>query len=339
MLLADVPVSSGYSTVYTGINGMALFRAPLGKNWFSARQGWWRQTRTPEIVAGRVNYVWIDLIPPPTITGTVRDTSSASVAGALVSFHPGRYPDAPDYTEVRTDKDGRYEIVLKLSREDYYWEGPISPTNFILARSVERNLAAIQEFDEFPTNLDLDLHPGITLSGSVKDPGGAPVTNATVDLRLESAYSSAVVGPPPIKVNEQGAFVLPAMPQGRPYYFSEGITAKGYGTMHGYYLKAEDTRTNRYEFPAFVLKRADRRLAGQVVGLDGKPVAGAAVQFSGDGQLRWNSHSVKSGRDGRFGFDAVCEGPIQVSANLNSQRGAVAAQGGDTNIIVKLGRP
>ena len=111
--MADVPVSSGGSTVYTGINGMALFRVPAGKNYFSARQDWVSQRREADIEAGHVNHVWIELIPPPRIAGTVRDPAGAPAAGVLVSFHPGQHPDAPNYTEVTTDKNGRYEIILK----------------------------------------------------------------------------------------------------------------------------------------------------------------------------------------------------------------------------------
>lgn len=350
-LLEGVPVSSSGSTVYTGINGMALLRVPVGKTYFSARQDWRSQSREADIEAGRVNNVWIELIPPPSISGTVRDAAGAPAAGTLVSFHPGVYPDAPDYTEVTTDKDGRYEVTLRLGREDFFWSGPITPTNFILARSLERNLAAIQEFEKIPTNLDLTLQPGITFSGFVKNTEGAPVTNAVVSLGLESAHSSRQVGPPLIKVNAQGFFTLPAMPQGRAYWsFGAMITAKGYGAINRY-VKAEETKTNHFEFPAFVLKRANRKLAGQVLGLDGKPVVGANVSFSGQGQLQ--RPSTKSGSDGHFGFDGVCEGDVTVSASyqgdasyssvntppntrVNTQ-GNAPAQGGDTNVVVRLG--
>jgi protocatechuate 3,4-dioxygenase beta subunit len=352
-------VSSPSGIGYTGINGMALFRVPAGngKEYFSARKDWFSQNRQVAIEAGHVNNVWIELIPPPTITGTVRDPAGAPVAGALVSFHPGVYPDAPDYSEVTADKDGRYEISLKLSREYMAWEGPITPTNYILARDPGRNLAAIQPFKEIPASLDLVLQPGITFSGSVEDTNGAPVTNATLDLRFETAWSSGQVGPPPFKVNAQGEFTIPAMPQGWRYSCFEGITAKGYGSV-GAFLDAAKTKTNHYEFPPFVLKRADRKLAGQVLGVDGKPVLGANVSFSGQGQP--DRANTQSERNGRFVFDTVCEGPVSVNASYTTQepslpappgaagpprnipryttiQGRASAQGGDTNIVIHLG--
>jgi protocatechuate 3,4-dioxygenase beta subunit len=221
-----------------------------------------------------------------------------------------------------------------------------------MAQDVGRNLAAIQEFGTtrtwtnstelrmIPSNLDLTLHPGITLTGSVKDTDGNPVTNTWLDLSIESGNSSSSFKPQPIKVDAQGSFIYPAMPQGRGYYFW-GIKAKGYGTAGGF-LKPEDSKTNHYEFPAFVLKRADRKLAGQILGRDGKPVVGARVNMSGQGQLMFRE--AKSDGQGHFSFDGVCAGEVRVDARYypspdfrNGEEGDVKAQGGDTNVVVRLG--
>jgi uncharacterized GH25 family protein len=83
----------------------------------------------------------------------------------------------------------------------------------------------------------------------------------------------------------------------------EGVTAKGYGAA-GAVLKAADTKTNHYEFPTFVLKRANRKLAGQVLGLDGKPVAGAQVTVNVEGQAGpLPRPSAKTDGQGHFAFD------------------------------------
>jgi hypothetical protein len=272
----------------------------------------------------------------------VRGSSGAAVPGALVSFHAGNYGNAPDYTEVTADKNGRYEMILKLSGEYRAWPSPSEEmkTNFLLARSVERNLAAIRDFVEIPTNLDLDLQPGITFSGSVKDPAGAPVTNATVDFGLEPFRSRRQTGAPSIKVNAQGTFSLAAMPRGRIYYSFQGVTARGYGTVLLDMMRFKAPETNRYEFPPFVLKRADRKLAGHILSSDGKVVAGATVRFEGEGQPRTDEQpGVKTDRQGHFAFDAVCEGVVTVSASSNNIQGRAPAHGGDTNIVIQLSAP
>jgi len=142
-------------------------------------------------------------------------------------------------------------------------------------------------------------------------------------------------------VDAQGMFTFPALPQGREYEFWDGIKAKGYGTTYGR-LEAKDSNTNHYEFPAFVLKRADRKLAGQVLGSDGKPVAGANVNMSGQGQLQFRQ--AKSDSQGHFIFNGVCAGEVKVDARYytnpdmrNSEEGDLSAQGGDTNVVLRLG--
>ena len=251
-----------------------------------------------------------------------------------MSFHPGQYPNAPEYFETRSDQNGRFVVVLQYKNARGFWGGPINPTNLLMARNLEGNLAAIAEFSEAPTNLLLNLQPGITFSGSVQDTEGAPVTNATVDLRILSGNSFVQLQPQPAKVDAKGSFSFPALPQGREYYLVNGITAQGFGTA-GSLVNAGNSRINRYEFPAFVLKRADRTLAGQVLGQDGNPVAGASVSFYGQGQPQRTF--TNSDIQGRFVFDPVCEGPVTVTANLSNSQGNTPAQGGDTNVIIRLG--
>jgi len=54
----------------------------------------------------------------------------------------------------------------------------------------------------------------------------------------------------------------------------------------------------------------------------------------GDGQP--NAHAPTD-RQGRFVFEHVCEGPVQLSANSRSSFGNVSAEGGDTNVVLRLG--
>jgi protocatechuate 3,4-dioxygenase beta subunit len=311
--------------------------------------------------------------PSPHITGTVRDPAGVPVAGVIVSFHPGHYPNAPDDTETTTDKNGRYELTLKMNLEPVVWSGAIMPTSCILVRSVERNLAAIAEFDalpmepvsppaslpavatpnfprpilhgtqSFPTNLDLSLQPGISISGDVQDTEGKPISNALMMVRVEAGGTLVKVLERPILVDAQGAFSIPALPQGRGYDVWEA-TARGYGEAAGR-LVATETRTNRAAFRPFVLKRADQTLAGRVLGPDGEPVAGASIYYEGAGQPQL-TNSIRSDREGRFIFDGVCAGkvilmvtavgPPPAPGMFNVMNGGAAAQGGDTNVVVRV---
>ncbi|HEX3624340.1 MAG TPA: carboxypeptidase-like regulatory domain-containing protein [Verrucomicrobiae bacterium] len=356
------PVSAW--TNYTASNGSTLLRLPVGAYWVSISKRDSLPTGSPITAAtGRTNSISVQLSPTPRISGIVRDPSGAPAAGALVSFHPGQYPGAPDYAEVKSRANGQYELLLhqKPGGMVDFWCGPMNMTNLIMARDLRRNLAAIREFAmapdftinlwnlnafaNLPARVDLTLRPGITLSGSVHDTQGAPITNAAVDLSMLSGNSIVEVEPKPLQVDAQGLFSCPTLPQGRDY-FIEDITAKGYGSACTN-LPAKNAQTNHYEFPTFVLKRADRRLAGRVLG-DGKPLAGANISFSGPGQPR--DSRTDTDAYGDFAFDEVCEGSIQIFAgyvdpqdsgivmSLNGGDG-IEAHAGDTNILIQLHDP
>jgi hypothetical protein len=279
------------------------------------------------------------------LSGIVRDPSGAPAADVPVTFYPGQNSMMPEDAETRTDKNGRYEMILHRKYSGpVSLPGPFSLTNRLMARDLGRNLAALREFIGTATNLDLDLQTGITLSGFVKDTTGAPMSNLPVNLRIWWDNVYCQLRPPPDRTDAQGSFSIPALPQGRLYILGN-ITAPGYGPVGGA-LKAEDAHTNRYEFPPFVLKRPDRKLAGQVLAPDGTPVVGADVSFNGIGQTAsateggpFSYSSRETDALGHFAFDAVCEGPVTVTAydNNHSDKGMTSAQGGDTNVILRLG--
>jgi uncharacterized GH25 family protein len=181
----------------------------------------------------------------------------------------------------------------------------------------------------------------------VKNINGAPVTNAWVDLRFQSDCAVFHLGPRPLPVDAQGSFSIPALPQGHDFYFSDGISAPGYDSASGL-LATRHSQTNRYQFPAFVLKKADRKLAGKVVDNEGKPLAGANVSFYGLNQPLY-SNSIRTDAEGHFSFDGVSDGPLKLTAGfvgpagsgivLNSIGGGMEVQPGAANIVVQLQEP
>ena len=309
--LAGVIVASGQTTRLTDDNGLArVWVIPGEVRIFAHKSGWKSSEIIPQtvIVIGATNQVRIELTPPHHITGTVLDPAGEPVSGAIISFHPGHNMEAPQYAETVTDAAGNYELIMREGGFSLF-TGSVNKTNFILARSVERNLATLQEFTELPTHLDLTLQPGITLSGSVVDVAGAPVTTATVDLEMMVSRRFSHLWSHPVPVDARGTFVF-----GDP-------------------VRAENTLTNHYEFPAFVLKRPDLRLAGQVLDKDGQPLAGVRVEYSGAGQIPWRV--TDSDGQGRFQFENVCAGKVRVF--INDIDGDVFAQGGDLNVVVRKG--
>ena len=193
-----------------------------------------------------------------------------------------------------------------------------------------RNLAAAQDIEESTTTLDLRLEPGLVVAGRVEDVNGKPLSNATVRVYLWSGNSGSQFDDKPIRTDAQGRFEITAMPPGRKY--SLDATAKGYGSANQ--SIQEDADTNRVELEPCVLKVADRKLAGEVVDAEEKPVARANVYMYGQGQP---NGSVRTDDKGRFKFDEVCEGSVQLSASSQRAYGNTRAEAGDTNVVIRLG--
>ena len=151
-----------------------------------------------------------------------------------------------------------------------------------------------------------------------------------VTATLWSGNSGSQFDDKPVQTDAQGRFEITAMPPGRKYTLN--ATAKGYGSANQ--TISEDAETNRVEVAPCVLQVADHKLAGEVLDADDKPVARASVYMYGQGQP---SGSARTDDKGRFKFDAVCEGSIQLSASSQRAHGSMQAQADDTNVVIRLG--
>jgi protocatechuate 3,4-dioxygenase beta subunit len=256
--------------------------------------------------------------PGVTITGTVRDPSGAPAAGLWLRL----WGNALNQPEAKTDSHGRYSLALMKQLN--------APQFVIVARDLAHNLAASHEIDDTATNLDLTLQPGLTLSVKAQDVNGNPIPSAWGTLALMNWNLSTT----PVMADDQGVIQITALPQGRPY--SATITARGYSVAK-VNATAEQTQTNRLDFPIIVLRLADRQLAGQVLGADGKPVPSARVSLDMNTQSDGQPFvAANTDAQGRFSFDAVTEGTFQLNALGSHNFGTAQAQGGDTNVVVQL---
>ena len=129
-----------------------------------------------------------------------------------------------------------------------------------------------------------------------------------------------------------GSFEIPAVPPGtkiRRHRFRAGLRTKAIVRCRGF------RRCRSQELDPLELKPANLKLAGQVLDADDKPVAGAYVNLNGEGQPNANA---RTDREGRFRFEHVCEGAAQISANTRIHSATFQAEGGDTNVVLRLGQ-
>ncbi len=318
-------IQAGYQTVAASeSNGVARLRLPPGEyQLYAFKVGRQQQNANATVEAGKTNRVEIELALPVKLTGVVHRPDGTPAAGLEVRIL-GAFSSTE--TLVKTDANGRFEMEGSTGRG--------SPNNMIpclLVRDPEHDLAVAQDIEEEePAPFDLRLAPALTIAGHAEC-DGKPVTNATATLIFWTGNSGMHLSDLCTGTNVPGRFEISALPPGRKYGVL--VSAPGFGQKAIYNLEVQ-ADPGRQELDPVELKVANLPLAGQVVDADDKPVAGASVNLNGDGQP---GGFTRTDREGRFRFEHVCEGSIQLFASAGERNGNVSAQGGDTNVVVKLG--
>ena len=284
------------------------------------------------VEAGKTNRVEIEMAemsngqmgsaPAIKISGVVHLPDGKPAAGASVRMVGG---NGPSDDSLQTGADGKFELEWNPRQ----FGGQNDSTACILVRDTEHSLAVAQDIEEDTTNLDLKLAPGLTLVGRAES-GGKPLTNATAQLVFWTGRSGMWLQGL-ARTNTPGQYEIPALPPGRKYGVI--VSAPGYGQRQMQNLEIF-TEAGRQELDTVELKLANRKLAGQVLDADDKPVARCNVNLYGEDQPNAN---VRTDRDGRFSFAHVCEGTIRLSANSQRAYGSISAEGGDTNVVLHLG--
>ena len=320
---AGVTVASpGGRSAQTTDQGVARFRlAPGPYTVLGSKEGLSGQQIQAVCERDQTNRVEVSLESAPRFAGTVLDPQGKPAPGIAVMLFP--FQQGQEMTDAR----GQFSLTPNVNPY-----GGANMQRIVIARDLDRNLAAALEVEEDTTNASVRLEPGLTLAGRVTGADGKAITNAELNLMFHTERFGTQLGAP-VGVDTEGRFEIKGLPTGRWY----GVTAsaKGYGAESRNVDAAEAT-TGRVEIEKFQLPVADRRLAGVVVDENEKPVAGAMIYANGEGQPNLNG---RSDAKGRFAFDKVCAGPVNISANLprGNAYGNARAEGGDTNITVQLG--
>jgi hypothetical protein len=314
-------------------NGVAkLFLLPGDYHVSAFRQPQMSGQTSVTVEAGKTNRVEIELAEVVStqfgsanakkITGTIHLPDNQPAVGVSVQVVGGNGPRGENF---KTDANGKFELEWNPRQ----FAGQSDSTACILVRDPEHNLAVAQDLDEETTNLDLKLAPGLTLAGHA-EAGGKPLTNATAQLVFWTGRSGSWLQGL-ARTNTPGQYEIPALPPGRKYGVI--VSAPGYGQKQNHNLEIS-TDPGRQELDTVELKPANLKLAGQVLDADDKPVARCNVNLYGEDQP---SANTRTDRDGRFSFAHVCEGTIRLSASSQRAYGNTTAEGGDTNVVLRLG--
>jgi len=309
----------------TDETGVARIRVPAGQYTVSQahKKGYNQQRQDLQVTVGEAetNKVEWTLPSAPKIAGTVRDQAGETVAGVKMEVKPHG-----GGTQPTTDADGKYEMTWDRAG----WDS--SDTVFVLvARDMERNLAALTEIDEDTRNLDVTLQPGGSFTGTVLDHEGKPLPDARVRVWLRVSNWGTTLGREQITTKADGTFEAKAIPPEREYNVS--ATAEGFG-KHDIQATATSGPVN---VGTFKLPLADLSVSGVVVDVNDEPVANARIYFYGDGQPEYNE--INSDENGKFEIEGVCKGRINVNANTRGaprMYGRVETEGGATDVKIMV---
>ncbi len=225
------------------------------------------------------------------VRGEVVDAEQRPIADAQVRLQPvvvageprrGRRP-----LSVRSDGDGSFrfdEVAAGSADVDAFAPG-FQPSD---ARRLEVTAGAPAQ------PLRFVLRRGIALPGRVTDRGGAPIEGARARAGRPRASSDA-----------EGRFVVEGLAPGRQLL---EVDHPGYNRWRG--EVGVEPRMDAIE----VVLRGGWPVAGQVVDLEGRPVAGVAVLLEPAAPRGHRRYRASSDVEGRFQLERVAEGPYDVEA-------------------------
>jgi uncharacterized GH25 family protein len=285
-----------------------------------------REPQNVIIEVGKTARVEIKLKAVPRITGVVRDPNGQPVARAAVKVFPR------GQNETYSDKEGRFEILWNPEQ----W-GNQEPQPVLVVRHIRRNLAAAVDIDEDTKTFDVNMTPGIVFTGAIVDSNDELIAGAKINVTLTISGHGMNIDTADVTTDQEGQYEYKAIPAGRQYTVS--ARADGYGQS---YVKvdADDAVNNHLEIKPLMLKAADMNISGIVVDVNDKPMANAEVYVNGQGQQYRRSTTDARGK---FTIDKLCDGPVQVNANINNDGvylyGDVSASTGDTDVTVVVEPP
>jgi protocatechuate 3,4-dioxygenase beta subunit len=216
----------------------------------------------------------MELLPARVVSGRVTDPNGRPLAGVQIA----PLPMTSFY--VLTDADGQFDVGWQAA-----WEPRDDRSGLcLMARHVERNLAALVDISWEASRLDIQLTPALAVSGKVTAADGAPVPRATGWLWLEKWTWGCGTPVKEVTTDSRGRFCFQALPQLQTYTLR--VAAEGY-EVERLSTGAISSVKDQEEIPAIVLAKktsaetADQtgRLRLRVVDEDGKPVDIASIQM------------------------------------------------------------
>jgi protocatechuate 3,4-dioxygenase beta subunit len=272
------------------------------------------------VVAAGHDASGVDLVlaPEATVVGRVLSREEGPIAGATVTALVSQGGDlrAGASATDRTDQTGGFRLV-----------GLAAGQVRVEAEAPERGRAS---FGPSPLGagetrtITLTLEPGATVSGTVSYEDGTPAPGATV--------MATVLAQPSVnqtRAGTDGSYRLGPLPAGQVMIVAS--RKEGYGGLLQMDMSRAARASQQVELAAnerrrgvnLVVEKGGHKVTGQVLGTDGKPLAGASVRAERNEAMAGlrsamaamlGDDKVVSDQDGRFTIDDLSAGPYLLVA-------------------------
>jgi len=311
--------SNFYKYAITGKEGRLRIWVPPGECKLSTRYDRrFLQTYENQVIVAKGQTAKLEVVlnSYPSVSGLVLDEAGQPVPGVLVE-------------EVLTNEAGGFEVGFD----------PSSPFKTLIARHIERNLAAIVDVKDYSKPLTVIIKPALSITGKVTDANGVGIPAARLALSLRTSNMLMPFGLEMI-TDSQGRYNMRAVPpvqEGFEHRIS--VNSSGYGIKLYERISITGKPGTPVELKTLVLQPADLSISGVVVDAEGKPAVRVPVFLHPvKGQP---SRSTATDNNGRFSIKRVCKGPLRLQANFDSSpggSGSVKTESFEQNIKIILGQ-
>jgi len=258
------------------------------------------------------------------ITGVVRDEKNLPIDDVEMNVWPNSGWFVRVYAKGQFEA---YNMPPNKKSEEYH----------MLARHIERNLAAVIDFDEDVNMLEVKLEHGAILTGKVVDSNGVAIEGARVGTSLQGSDWRAFILPLDMKSDAEGKFTFRALPLGHKYIFYASFLHYKPNKIE---FDSSDVRDNLIDLGSVVLARGKYSVSGIVVDVNDKPVANAEIFCTGKGQV---GAGAVTDEEGRFKLDGIFKGQVRITAGFRRGRSgswdswrSIEAEAGAANVKIVL---
>ena len=251
----------------------------------------------------------------------VDSASKKGIAGATVTVRRSIHPSIENRLLLRTthttDAEGYYELEIPAEQIDekfLYVELDVEHPEYPAKRGFGYSYAMIRKNErlgERPFYELTELQPGAAITGRLLDPNVKPLANVKVTGFSMFGGDFNNISWAEGRTDQDGRFRIVLHRDAEAVLW---LIPKEFGPIEKYLAKRRGDLGD-------IAAPVGRRLKGQVVGVDGKPVAGVPVNIYCEGQREAASLPVLSSlrrgaisdAEGRFELDALAPGDYRLS--------------------------